>query len=112
LINRVAHLSALPTESHTLKIVNEPIALGPHLSAILEPDADMKVKHGVIALLRHLAYTPAARAPLAEAHIIERLVASNIFQNAADVAELVQVNAIGIAKNLCNGNGAHAPFRQ
>ncbi|KAI0030744.1 hypothetical protein K488DRAFT_87473 [Vararia minispora EC-137] len=91
-------------ESHSLAIVNAPVSLSPYLSDLLEPDTDIKVKHGVIALLRHLAYTPAARTSLADARIIERLVSSNIFKDTADTAELVQVNAIGIAKNLCNGN--------
>ncbi|THH12748.1 hypothetical protein EW146_g7403 [Bondarzewia mesenterica] len=91
-------------ESHSSAIVNKPIALGPYLATLLTPDADMKVKHGVIGLLRHLAYAPPARAPLGEAGIIDRLVASNIFKDTSDIAELVQVSAIGIAKHLCNAN--------
>ncbi|KAI0046104.1 hypothetical protein FA95DRAFT_1671580 [Auriscalpium vulgare] len=91
-------------ESHSAIIVSPPISLGPDLASILDPAADLKVKHGVIGLLRHLAYAVSARAPLADAKIIQRLVASQIFHDTSDIAELVQVNAIGIAKHLCNGN--------
>ena len=92
-------------EAHSLAIVSAPIGIGPALSAILAPEADMKVKHGAIGLLRHLAYTPGTRAPLAGARIIPRLLESGIFAEPADIAETVQVNAIGVVKNLVSGNG-------
>ncbi|KZV72901.1 hypothetical protein PENSPDRAFT_628040 [Peniophora sp. CONT] len=91
-------------EAHSLAIVSSPIGIGPALAAILAPDADMKVKHGAIGLLRHLAYTPGTRAPLAGARIIPRLLESGIFNESADIAETVQVNAIGVVKNLVSGN--------
>ncbi|KAI0064603.1 hypothetical protein BV25DRAFT_1823008 [Artomyces pyxidatus] len=91
-------------ESHSTIIVSPPISLGPDLADLLDPEADLKLKHGVIGLLRHLAYAAPARAALAEAGIIQRLVGSNIFRDTSDIAELIQVNAIGIAKHLCNGN--------
>jgi hypothetical protein len=68
----------------------------------------LKVKHGVIGLLKHLAYAKPARSYLSEADIIKRLVTSNIFQPTADVVEMVQVNAIGVIKHLCGGNGESA----
>ena len=95
-----------------MAIIKPPIALVPSLMSILEPGADIKVKHGVTGLLRHLAYHTPARAPLGEAGTIERLVASNIFKDTSDIADIVQLSAIGIVKNLCNGNGLSidAPF--
>lgn len=74
---------------------------------MLEPETDMKVKHGVIGLLRHLAYASKAREPLGKVGIIGRLIASNIFKENSAIAGLVQVNAIGIAKHLCSSNGDH-----
>ncbi|KAI0316683.1 hypothetical protein OF83DRAFT_1193499 [Amylostereum chailletii] len=91
-------------EAHSVAIIEPPIALGPYLASILEPEADMKVKHGVTGLLRHLAYAAPARTPLGEAGIVERLVSSNVFKDTSDIAEIVQLSAIGILKNLCNGN--------
>jgi len=74
----------------------------------LRPETDIKVKHGVIGLLKHLAYAAPARSALGEAGIINRLVNSNVFQPTADMAEMVQVNAIGVIKHLCSGNGEPA----
>ncbi|KAA1469477.1 hypothetical protein DENSPDRAFT_835109 [Dentipellis sp. KUC8613] len=91
-------------ESHSKAIISEPIELAPHLAALLTPEADLKVKHGVIGLLRHLAYAPPAREPLGKAGIVERLVESNIFKDTSDIAEMIQVSAIGIVKHLSNGN--------
>jgi hypothetical protein len=75
---------------------------------LLRPETDIKVKHGVIGLLKHLAYAAPARSALGEAGIIKRLVNSNVFQPTADMAEMVQVNAIGVIKHLCGGNGESA----
>ena len=59
----------------------------------------------MVGLLKHLAYAVPARTALSEAGIIKRLVNSNVFQPTADMAEMVQVNAIGVIKHLCSGNG-------
>jgi len=75
---------------------------------LLRPETDIKVKHGVIGLLKHLAYAAPARSALGEAGIVKRLVNSNVFQPTADMAEMVQVNAIGVIKHLCGGNGESA----
>jgi hypothetical protein len=61
--------------------------------------------HGVLALLKHLAQSTPNRAPLGKAGVIDRLATCQIWADKADMAELVQVSAIGIAKHLCNGNG-------
>lgn len=65
----------------------------------------MKVKHGVISLLKHLAYAPASRAPLGEAGIVSRIIESNIFKDTSDIVETIQMSAIGTVKHLCTNNG-------
>ncbi|KAI9446202.1 hypothetical protein H4582DRAFT_2164133 [Lactarius indigo] len=90
--------------ARSLTLTSPPISLAPDIAALLRPETDIKVKHGLIGLLKHLAYAAPARAPLSEAGIVERLVDSNIFQPSADIAEMVQVNAIGVVKHLCSSD--------
>ena len=94
--------------AHSVTLTKAPISLAPDLASLLRPETDIKVKHGVIGLLKHLAYAAPARAALGEAGTIKRLVNSNVFQPAADQAEMVQVNAIGVIKHLCSDNGEPA----
>jgi hypothetical protein len=94
--------------AHSVTLTKPPVSLAPNLASLLRPETDIKVKHGVIGLLKHLAYNPPARSSLSEAGIIKRLVNSNIFQPTSDIAEMVQINAIGVIKHLCNGNGESA----
>lgn len=79
----------------------------------MRPETDLKVKHGVVGLLKHLAVTPSVRPLLGEAGIIQCLVTSQVFGETADMAEMVQISAIGVAKHLCTGNGEaiHLPAR-
>ncbi|KAI0798080.1 hypothetical protein C8Q75DRAFT_796346 [Abortiporus biennis] len=91
-------------DAHATAIVNAPVSLGNDLSDILQPDTDIKVKHGVIGLLKHLAQTAANRAPLGQAGVIQNLASCGIWEPKADVVETVQVSAISVAKHLCNGN--------
>ena len=97
-------LTPLPTDAHSTAIVKPPISLAPDLAALLEPDTDIKVKQGVIGLLKHLAQTQGCRAALGEAGILQRLATSQIWGEQADVVEIVQVAAIGVAKHMCNGD--------
>ena len=104
-----------PTDAHSTAVVKPPISLAPDLAALLDPEADIKVKHGVIGLLKHLAQSQGCRAALGEAGIIQRLGASQIWSEKADMVEMVQVAAIGVAKHMCNGESEHgipvfAPF--
>lgn len=92
--------------ARSVTLTSPPISLAPDVAALLRPETDIKVKHGLIGLLKHLAYATPARAPLSEAGIVQRLVDSNIFQPSADIAEMVQVNAIGVVKHLCSGGDA------
>ncbi|KAF8266452.1 hypothetical protein EI94DRAFT_1830630 [Lactarius quietus] len=87
--------------TRSVTLTNPPISIAPDIAALLRPETDIKVKHGFMGLLKHLAYAAPARAPLSKAGIVQRLVASDIFQPNADMAELVQVNAIGVVKHLC-----------
>ncbi|KAI0781039.1 hypothetical protein BD413DRAFT_463594 [Trametes elegans] len=91
-------------DAHSTAIVKPPISLGPDLAALLEPSTDIKVKHGVIGLLKHLAQSQGNRAALGQAGIIQRLAASQIWSEKADMVEIIQVAAIGVAKHMCNGD--------
>ncbi|KAF7793031.1 hypothetical protein EIP86_004136 [Pleurotus ostreatoroseus] len=91
-------------ESHSTAIINPPIALAPELATLLEPEADLKVKHGVISLLKHLAQAQNNRSILGKAGIVQKLAACNVFGEKADVVDIVQISAIGVAKHLCNTN--------
>ena len=91
--------------ARSVTLTNPPVNIAPDIAVLLRPETDIKVKHGIIGLLKHLAYAAPARAPLSQAGIVERLVSSNIFQPSADTAEMVQVNAIGVVKHLCISDG-------
>ncbi|CAL1704860.1 unnamed protein product [Somion occarium] len=91
-------------ETHAAAIVNPPISLGPDLASLLAPKIDIKVKHGVLGLLKHLAQSPANRPILGKAGIIQRLASSGVWSDKADMVEIVQVSAIGVAKHLCSNN--------
>ncbi|KAI0748021.1 hypothetical protein C8Q80DRAFT_1219351 [Daedaleopsis nitida] len=91
-------------DAHSTAIVKPPISLAPDLAALLEPDTDIKVKHGVIGLLKHLAQSQGCKAALGEAGIIQRLGTSQIWGEKADMVEIIQVGAIGVAKHMCNGD--------
>jgi len=98
-------------ESHSKILLSEPYNLASLLASdtFLSTRTDIKVKHGVVGLLKHLSQTsaqsPANRAVLSRAGVIQKLVASGIWDERSDVmADIVQVNAIGAVKHLCNGN--------
>ena len=89
-------------------MVKPPVSLAPDLAQLLEPETDIKVKHGVIGLLKHLAQSQGCRAALGEAGIIQRLGTSQIWGEKADMVEIIQVGAIGVAKHMCNGDSKRA----
>ena len=93
------------TEAHASAIINPPISLAPELATLLTPELDIKVKHGVIGLLKHLSQSPTNRPLLGEARIIQQLAACEIWSDKADMVSLVQTAAIGVAKHLCHSNG-------
>ena len=101
----ISDASLALSDAHSVAICSPPIALAPDLATLLEPETDLKVKHGVIALLKHLAQAQGNRAVLGKAGIIQRLAICNVFSEKADVLDIVQISAIGVAKHMCNGNG-------
>ena len=90
-------------DAHSTAIVKPPISLAPDLATLLQSDSDIKVKHGVIGLLKHLAQSQGCRAALGEAGIIQRIGTSQIWGDKGDMFEIVQVAAIGVAKHMCSG---------
>jgi hypothetical protein len=75
----------------------------------LSPQTDIKVKHGVIGLLKHLAQSSAHSSEnhvtLGSAGVVQKISESGIWDERADaMAEVVQVGAIGVVKYMCNAN--------
>ena len=91
-------------DSHSIALCSPPVSLLPDLAAFLAPEVDVKVKNGVIGLLKNLAVAPPNRKLLGEAGVLQRLASSEIWSDKYDMVELVQVAAIGIAKHICNAN--------
>lgn len=109
--NLNSNIDDLP-ETNATALLSPPLSLAPLLSSdsLLSPAIDIKVKHGVIGLLKHLsqssASSPANRASLSESGVVQRLAASGIWDEKGDaMAEVVQMGAIGVVKHLCNGSG-------
>jgi hypothetical protein len=75
------------------------------LKGFLTPETDIKVKHAVAGLLKNLAQASANRRLLGQSGLLEQLIRSQIWSGGCDMAETVQVSAIGVAKHLCNGDG-------
>ncbi|KAI6109851.1 hypothetical protein F5141DRAFT_811938 [Pisolithus sp. B1] len=76
---------------------------------LLSQSTDIKLKHGVIGLLKHLSQASCNSAPnrmaLNIAKVVERVLSSGVLDERSDaMADVVQVNAIGIVKHLCNGS--------
>lgn len=88
-----------------MAITRPPICLAPDLAALLAPNLDIKVKHGIIGLLKHLSQSQGCRAALGEAGILERLATAQIWGEKTDMIEIIQISGIGVTKHMCNGNG-------
>lgn len=76
---------------------------------LLSQSTDIKLKHGVVGLLKHLSQascnSPPNRVALNNAKVVERVLFSGVLDERSDaMADVVQVNAIGIVKHLCNGS--------
>ncbi|KAL4074475.1 hypothetical protein V8B97DRAFT_1697314 [Scleroderma yunnanense] len=97
-------------ELHSTILLSQPHNIAQLLSEVLlAPSTDIKLKHGVIGLLKHLSqsscYSASNRAILGNSGVMERVLASGIWDERSDVmADIVQLNAIGVMKHLCNGN--------
>jgi hypothetical protein len=101
-------------EQHARTLLSPPHSLAPVLAStpLLSPSTDIKLKHGILALLKHLAQAGSqsgAINTLTEAGIVKCIIASGIWDDKAGaMAEVVQVNAIGVVKHLCNASGEYA----
>lgn len=98
-------LTAFHVDAHATALVNPPISITTDIATLLGPEIDIKVKHGVVGLLKHLAVPKSNRAVLGEAGILHKLAASEIWTDKHDSVEIVQVATIGVAKHMCNANG-------
>lgn len=106
-------------ESQATLLLSPPHNIAQLLSSesLLFPATDLKLKHGVIGLLKHLSQASVQsvlnRTALSNAGIIERIVASGVWDDRGDVmADIVQVNAIGVVKHLCNNSSRSSLLAQ
>jgi hypothetical protein len=93
-------------------LLSPPYSLAAILASdrFFSPSTDIKLKHGIIGLLKHLAQfsklSPVITTSLAQVDIIGRIAASGIWDDRSDaMADLIQLNAIGVAKHVCNASG-------
>ena len=60
--------------------------------------------------MKHLAQPPSNRPLLGEIGVIQALVSSGIFEKEHNLAEIVQLSAIGVIKHLCTSNGMNCGY--
>ncbi|RXW24152.1 hypothetical protein EST38_g1727 [Candolleomyces aberdarensis] len=102
-------------EKTSTALISSPLSLAPVLASphFFSPETDVKLKHGVLGLLKHVAQSaslsPAVPKAFAEVAIVQRINESGIWDEGADnMAIIVQLNAIGVVKHLCNADVDHA----
>lgn len=76
----------------------------PYLLPLLGKPYDLKLKNGVVGLLKNLAVTPPLRDVLGQMGVVEALANSGVWNTSADMAETVQVFSISAIKHLVIGN--------
>ncbi|KAJ6547514.1 hypothetical protein B0H19DRAFT_1166060 [Mycena capillaripes] len=98
-------------EKNSTVLLSPPHSLAPFLTSphLLSPSTDIKVKHGVIGLLKHLAQSCAQSAvihdALVSAEVVKHVSRSGVWDEKTDeMADIVQVGAIGIVKYMCNAS--------
>ncbi|KAF8744176.1 small GTPase mediated signal transduction, partial [Rhizoctonia solani] len=91
-------------DEYCVALVAPPSSIVPDLVPFITPATDMKVKHGVLGLLKHLAQPVPNKIVLGDAGVLEALSASGVWDSESDRAEAVQASAVGIAKHLCLSN--------
>ncbi|KAF8077991.1 hypothetical protein FPV67DRAFT_1463744 [Lyophyllum atratum] len=101
-------------EKNSTALVSYPYSLAPILASthLLSPSTDIKVKHGVIGLLKHLAQAPAhshvIHNALGKAGVVRRIAGSGVWDEKTDaMADIVQLSAIGVVKHMCSANVEH-----
>ncbi|KAJ7273663.1 hypothetical protein B0H12DRAFT_1090485 [Mycena haematopus] len=90
-------------EKNSTVLLSAPHSLASFLTSphLLSPSTDIKVKHGVIGLLKHLAQS-CAQSPIIHDALLQR---NGVWDEKTDeMADIVQVGAIGIVKYMCNAN--------
>jgi len=102
----------LNLEKNSIALLSPPHSLGPVLTSVYlsPPAADIKVSHGVIGLLKHLAQastqSTAINIALRSAGVVRRISESGIWDERTDaMAEIVQLGAIGVVKHMCSADG-------
>ncbi|KAJ3733049.1 hypothetical protein DFJ43DRAFT_1070861 [Lentinula guzmanii] len=98
-------------EKNATVLLSLPHSLAPVLSSqhLLSPSTDIKVKHGVLGLLKHIAQAGPPGSDihdiLGKAGLIQRICDSDVWDERTDaMAEVLQVSAIGVVKHMCNSN--------
>ncbi|CAE6421699.1 unnamed protein product [Rhizoctonia solani] len=91
-------------DDYCVALVAPPSSIVPDLVPFITPVTDMKVKHGVLGLLKHLAQPVPNKMVLGDAGVLEALLTSGVWDSESDRAEAVQASAVGIAKHLCLSN--------
>ncbi|KAG8998705.1 hypothetical protein FRB94_005966 [Tulasnella sp. JGI-2019a] len=86
--------------SHCIALLAAPVSLTPHFLPLLNPKTNIKLKHGCIGLLKHLAQPPPNKAILGDAGVVEALLDSRIWAREGDIGEPVQFGAVGVVKHL------------
>lgn len=102
-------------EKFSTALLSPPHSLAPVLASayFFSPAADVKLKHGILGLLKHLAQSstlsPTIHTSLGDAGIIRRITESDIWSEKANaMADIVQLNAIGVVKHMCNASVEHS----
>ncbi|KAJ3966937.1 hypothetical protein EV361DRAFT_933110 [Lentinula raphanica] len=98
-------------EKHANLLLSPPHSLAPVLSSqhLLSPSTDIKMKHGVLGLLKHIAQAGPPGSDihviLGKAGLIQCICDSGVWDEQTDgMAEVLQVSAIGVVKHMCNTN--------
>jgi hypothetical protein len=99
-------------ENNATTLLSPPHSIAGVLASdhLLGPNTDIRLKHGVIGLLKNLAQACAHSAEISsfftKANIAQKLIHSRVWAVDNDpMAEIVQIRAIGVAKHLCNASG-------
>ncbi len=94
-----------------MALLSPPYSLGPVLvsNRLLNPSSDIKMKHGLIGLLKHIAQSkpgsPAINSILDEVNTLQRVAECQILEERPDpMTSIVQLSAIGLAKHLCSSS--------
>lgn len=102
-------------ESTSVALLSPPHSLAPILVSkrLLSPSTDIKMKHGVIGLLKHIVQSkpgsPSIISTLGEVDALQRIVECRIWDEPPDpMTSIVQLSAIGLAKHLCSFSLDHA----